>query len=257
MLKRWRLWCSYPAALLLLPLLPLIIRQGKHTRTNTLRLPEASGPRQGHCLSPTQQAQAATPERQLLHIGESTVAGVGVRDTGEGLTAHIIRHWQQLGISSQWQIIAQTGINAAQLQQQLQQHLSQPNPALAPCTHLLVTLGVNDTTGFTRRRQWRQQLLALVQPLQRDNPSLQVAFTQVPPMQRFPALPRPLNYLLGLRAWQLDQELQHLCAEQGWRHLQLDMPLQPEWMASDGYHPNLAGYRLWGEGIARLLSQPQ
>ena len=106
MLKRWRLWCSYPAGFLLLPLLPLIIRQGKHTRATTLRLPEASGPRQGHCppqtgQTQTGQTQAATPERQLLHIGESTVAGVGVRDTGEGLTAHIIRHWQQLGISSQ------------------------------------------------------------------------------------------------------------------------------------------------------------
>lgn len=220
--------------LLMLPLLPLILWQGKRTRKLTPRLAAAGGNCQG-------QSGNGEPLR-LLHIGESTVAGVGIDDIEQGLTAQLSRQLDK-DYCVQWQTLSANGLTAKQLLQHL--------PAgQIRCDVLIITLGVNDTTELTRRRHWRQHLKQLSQAI--DCHTLLV--TQVPPMQRFPALPRPLNWFLGVRAWQLDQVLQQLSQQQGWLYQSFEMALEPQWMATDGYHPNADGYRLWARSLASTLS---
>ena len=244
MFKRLPLLLSYTGYLLLAPLLPLIIWQGKNTRKTALRLPEAEGPRSGAAGS------AATAPLNILHLGESTVAGVGVDQSGQGFTANISKALETSDTDHHWQYIAQTGIDTSGLIQ-----LVNKQDTIADCSHLIITMGVNDTTGFSHRKLWRDNLKTLANRIQQQNPVAEVLFTQVPPMHRFPALAKPLNLFLGLRAWQLNQELQLLCQQHHWRFIAIDLPLQPEWMAEDGYHPNAAGYRLWGEGVANAILQ--
>lgn len=246
-MKRLSLLFSYFGYLLFAPVLPLIIWQGKNTRKTALRLPEADGPRTGNSVDGT-----GNPREQIniLHLGESTVAGVGVTHSHLGFTANISQTLITNNISHQWQYIAQTGIDTSELIELLNQQA-----AIPACSHLLITMGVNDTTGFSRRPHWRDNLKTLVQQVQAVSPDVKIFFTQVPPMHKFPALAKPLNYFLGLRAWQLNQELQLLCADNSWRFIAMELPLQPEWMAKDGYHPNAKGYKLWGEGVAEEISR--
>ena len=243
MFKRLPLLLSYCGYLLLAPFLPLIIWQGKNTKKTALRLPEAEGPRYG------QSTEMPDPAINILHLGESTVAGVGVKHSEQGFTANISKTLTETSLAHQWQYIAQTGINTFELIELLNKETE-----IHGCSHLIITMGVNDTTGFSRRHHWREYLKTLVNKVLQLNPAVQVFFTQVPPMQRFPALAKPLNLFLGLRAWQLNQELKLLCSENGWQFISIDIPLQPEWMAVDGYHPNAAGYQLWGEGVAKQLT---
>ncbi|MCA6060843.1 SGNH/GDSL hydrolase family protein [Thalassolituus sp. ST750PaO-4] len=247
MTSRLTLLLSYLLYLPLLPVLPWIIYQGKTVKRNTLRLPEASGIRSGT------EPKLQQPAHSLLlrHIGESTVAGVGISSISNGLTACIARALASEQLAVQWQAIAQSGIRAAQLKDIIAEEDKAPEQAPYQKALLLITLGVNDTTGLTAAHQWRRQLRRIIQHETAHLPAgTQVVFTQVPPMQDFPALPAPLNRFLGLRAWQLDKQIRHLCSKQGWHHAAISLPLQPQWMAEDGYHPNAEGYARWGEGVA-------
>ena len=259
---------SYSLYAPLLPLLPVILRQGKSVKANTIRLPEASGPRdsEGTNLAAANSTSAlhsklslnlttSINKKSLLHVGESTVAGVGVVDFQQGLTAHVIRYLTAADSSWAWQAMGQNGATIAELNKQLKTKVLKNDPSV-----ILLTMGVNDTTAMTRRGSWVKNLKYCIDTIEQRRLNIEsqgapvnVCFTQVPPMHLFPALPFPLNLFLGLRAWQLDNSLRQLCVQQDWTHLKIEMPLEKEWMATDGYHPNAEGYKRWAEKIAALL----
>lgn len=219
----------------LVPLLPLIIAQGKRVKRDTVRLPEPSGIAVG---------TSEKGEFSLIHIGESTVAGIGVDDIQQGLTAAIQRHSRNC---SGWHSVGRNGYTVGDIlsSDDLLPRISDEKPVC-----VLLTFGVNDTTRFTTLSDWQQHLQQLVSKL--PEPAL-VACTRVPAMQQFPALPKPLNFFLGLRAWQLNQVLVATCRQNGWHHISTPMKITSDKMARDGYHPNAAGYDLWGQDIAATI----
>ncbi|MCL2914854.1 SGNH/GDSL hydrolase family protein [Shewanella corallii] len=221
----------------LAPLLPLILWQGKQVRRNTVRLPEAMG--EPHFPATDDNALS------LLHLGESTVAGVGVRHIRDGLTANIINSLQRDGVAASAWAQGHNGATVAEI--------NTLAPTIIHPDILLVTLGVNDTVRMTSDKDWRQQLELCVARF--AGPDTRVCFTQVPDMAAFPALPAPLNQFLGLRASKLHRTLKSLCLQKKWHLLEVDLPVAEHWMAKDGYHPNAEGYRIWGESIARQLKQ--
>ncbi|MCC5793272.1 MAG: hypothetical protein JJT85_00875 [Chromatiales bacterium] len=77
----------------------------------------------------------------------------------------------------------------------------------------------------------------------------------VPPMDRFPVLPQPLRWILGVRSRILDRELSSLAASgrtARWVPVDVDL-LVPELFAADGFHPGDEGHRAWAEQIGREL----
>lgn len=237
--KRWALKVqgilSYCLYLPFIPLLPVILLQGKSVKTHTLRLPEAKG----------QRYSITSGSPSFLHIGESTVAGVGVENFQQGLSANLERELKQ---PWSWQAFGHNGAAISNINNALIDLELCIRPDL-----LLITMGVNDTTSLTPLKAWQRSITECVQHISDTSSSLTVCFTQVPPMHAFPALPFPLNRFLGLRAWQLNNALQQLCIKEGWQHLQIEMPLEKQWMAIDGYHPNAEGYQKWAQAIALNL----
>jgi len=89
-----------------IPLLPLIIFQAKKVKANTLRLPIADG---------KQVSNTPNASLNILHIGESTVAGVGVNKLEQGLTKGIIDRLNQVHTGSiNWHILAENGATLSQ-----------------------------------------------------------------------------------------------------------------------------------------------
>lgn len=217
--------------------------QGKRVKKDTVRLPEASGDR--YSLN--------SVGKSILHLGESTVAGVGVELIQQGLSANTAQYLNEQSNSDKqfhWSCIGQNGattndlLTNADVQQQIKALDCAPDI-------LLITMGVNDTTGFVSTKDWHNNLEKLVDTVASEK--TEVFFTAVPSMHRFPALPTPLNWLLGARAKLLDEHLRSLCGNRGWCYIAAEIALQPEWMAEDGYHPNADGYRVWGEKIATKI----
>ena len=229
--------------ILSIPLLVLILPQALYVKRTTKRLMEATGPRHGKTLG-------KAPAIRLLHVGESTVAGVGVSDLEQGFTANLASSMNQICQQQvQWQILGVNGIKIGELLNQLQQE------TLNECDIALVTMGVNDTTKFTNLNTWREQIRLTINQLLTLTQG-PIIFTQVPAMAQFPALPAPLKYLLGLRAKLLDMELQRVCKGHDRAQYVSSKPsIEPHLMAEDGYHPSQLGYQEWANSIGPSILQ--
>ncbi|AFT71792.1 GDSL-like lipase/acylhydrolase domain protein [Alloalcanivorax dieselolei B5] len=229
--------------LALLLLSPWLLWQAKRTRATTPRLPEAGG-------EPSGRSGDTGPALRLLVVGESTAAGVGVGDHQQGLAAHLAAQLSRRhGRTVLWRTVGVNGIRAAALIGHLPR---------APETDVaIISLGVNDTTGLTRRRGYRHALTALIAELRRDKAELPVYLLAVPPMQRFTALPRPLRDLLGWRAQGLDRVQQDLARTlAGVHHLAYPPVEGKDLLAEDGYHPSEQGYALIARTVADDISMP-
>ncbi|EBA14315.1 GDSL-like lipase/acylhydrolase, putative [Roseobacter sp. SK209-2-6] len=225
--------------ILRLPLAPLLFWQGRRVRKQALILPEPQGARKG--------AVGSGPPLRLLIAGDSSAAGVGAgyqRDALSGyLTAELGRH-----CAVEWQLIAQTGLRTGDLIPLIQELPRQDLDVV------VLALGVNDVTGLsTAQRFARDQALLLSLLQERFDPNLILA-CGVPQMQRFPALPQPLAWVLGRQAARLDQALSKLAGQNpAVLHLPFHLPEDPDLAAEDGYHPSPRAYRLWAEALAAQI----
>ncbi|GGE62851.1 lipase [Streptosporangium jomthongense] len=233
-----------------LALAPVLVGQGRYVRRVTPRLPEPEGERQG--------TLGEGPELRLLILGDSAAAGVGVSNQQDALAGQLVGELARDHCVT-WSLLAETGRKAADVLVALK---------AAPKAHydvVLVSVGVNDVTGRTSTGQWLSVLHELSDCLVDSMGATRVLFTAIPPMHLFPALPQPLRWYLGMRARQLNGLMENLCnsrvfGENGLEYLSVSFPLEPGFMASDGFHPGRDAYRVWAEHSAatiRRLAQNQ
>jgi len=234
-----------------LALLPLLIAQGRRVRDTALKLPEAAGERHG-------VAGTGRVALRVLIVGDSSAAGVGVGTQDEAFAGQLAQALaERTGAAVGWQLVATSGHTAQDAARAL------ANATLATADLLVTALGVNDVVSQTRPAQFLRSLDEIH--------ALAMARAQIthswhcglPPMGTFPLLPQPLRWILGRDAAHLDNALvDHLEGQTGRLHLPLpDAPHLPGkndstpegWMARDGFHPGLLGYRQWGRQVAEAI----
>lgn len=222
-----------------LALAPVLIGQGRYVRRKTPRLSEPEGERQG--------VVGKGSELKLLILGDSAAAGVGVSHQQDALAGQLV---DKLARNHRvvWTLLAETGRTAADVLELLK---------VAPEDHydvVLVSVGVNDVTGRTGTKQWLAFLNELSGRLINDLGASRVLFTAIPPMHLFPALPQPLRWYLGMRARQLNRQMENVCTRRlNTDYLCVSFPFEPGYMASDGFHPGLDAYRLWAAQAAHKI----
>jgi lysophospholipase L1-like esterase len=229
--------------LVALSLYPLLLAQGRRARRITPRMPEAAAPFDGIAG----KHHAGTP-LSLLTVGESPVAGVGV-DTHEnaitGQLAHALS--SELKRPVAWMARGKNGVTVRDAIDQVL-----PQVPARQVDIVLVAFGVNDTTAFHSIARWRRDLRELIDAVDaRCNPRL-ILLSGVPPVGRFPALPQPLRWVMGLKASALDRaarELAHALPRTHHVALALDTN-DPAMMAADGYHPSRRGCTAWAGLLA-------
>jgi len=223
----------------LIPLAPFLIFQGRRVKAKTPRLAEASGPRSG--------TVGEGPLLNLLILGDSAAAGVGVDSQNDALSGQLAELLASR-MTVNWTLQAHTGLKVVDF--------------LPPAERLpklqaeviVVSLGVNDVTGRTSVRRWTRQVNELLDVLQRRYRPKQVLFTAVPPMDLFPALPEPLRWYLGERARLLNLQLEQTLADRpGTRLVTMAFEQGHTTMASDGFHPGKAGYSAWARTLANMI----
>lgn len=223
-------------------LAPIALPLAVHTRRNALRLPPASGP-----LNGVAGADLPGEPLRLLVLGESTVVGVGVDELHAALVGQLAATLAaRSGRPVAWRACGENGITAAQAHDRLL-----PQVLGQPFDLALLVFGVNDTTHLTSLPRWEAALGSMAQALTARG--ARVAFSSVPPLQHFTALPWLLRRLLGMRAALLDARLRRLAARQGAGHHAVELEFSAEYLARDGYHPSALGYRVWAEGLALNL----
>lgn len=214
---------------------PVLLWQAKRVRKSTLRLPEASGVRDG--------GLGDGPPLRLLICGDSAAAGVGIAQQQQALSGQLVtqlaKHYQL-----HWVLHAKTGLDCQGLIAYLQ-HL--------PAQHfdlVVVSVGVNDVIGLTANRQFKKHIEQLVVVLQQRYKGADILFSAIPPMQHFSALPTPLNFWLGQKAAALNQYFaKALASKAGCYFLTSPIPLSASMLAIDGFHPSEHGCHLWAEAL--------
>ena len=218
---------------------PILIPQGLYTKYKTPRLAEADGARQGILGSGAALG--------LLICGDSAAAGVGAELQSQALSGQLLQ-LLQAQYQCAWALEAKSGYTSAQLIQ----HLEQLNPQAFDIA--VVSIGVNDVTKPISVTAWMKNIEKIHALLTEKFSVNYVIYTAVPPMQQFPALPFPLRYFLGKTAQQMNQQLQAKYAQQKQSTvLSMQLPIERQYMASDGFHPSPVAYTLWAEHIIALI----
>lgn len=221
-------------------LAPLLLAQGLYARRRTPRLPEPPGDREGTTGS-------GSPLR-LLIAGDSAAAGVGAGSQAEALTGRLVDRLRD-GFRVTWRLEARTGATTRDL-------IARLRDVPGPFDVLVTSLGVNDVTGGRTVRGWLRDQRAL-RSLARTRLGVSLAVvTGLPPVDRFPALPQPLRWVLGTRAKRFTRRLEaDLEGDPSACFLDLRLPLGPEAMATDGFHPGPPVYQAWAEQAAAIIRE--
>lgn len=224
------------------PLLPVLLLQGRRVRQSTPQLPAAAGPDQG-------SAGDGEPLK-LLVLGESTVAGIGAASHHEGLAGRLGAALAAAsGRAVHWRAVGESGVTAHQTVALLDRLGD------AQFDAAVIALGVNDTKKLRSVSRFTKDIAALVAALRERAGPVPVALSSVPPMARFPSLPWPLRSIMGTRSAALDEGLQRLAARlENVRHVSVNVPEGDHWFCSDRFHPSPEGYAFWGMALGQVLA---
>ncbi len=228
-------------------LAPLLLLQAAWVQASARRMPLAGGPRAGRVDLPLRSE--ASDDFELLCLGESPMAGVGVDDMELAVNAQLAKQLaQQLQRPVHWRVLAGNGYTALRVWRHCLPALPEGR-----CDVALIALGVNDTTALTSLNHFAGQIAAIARVL-RQRYDCPVFVASVPPIGAFTALPQPLRWMLGRRADLLQAAiLTHPQAGSIFEVLQVQFPLEPRFLAEDGYHPSREGHAWWGHELGRAM----
>ncbi|HEX8091825.1 MAG TPA: SGNH/GDSL hydrolase family protein, partial [Blastocatellia bacterium] len=120
---------------------------------------------------------------------------------------------------------------------------------------VVIALGVNDVIHWHGISKWSSDLEELITGVRGRAGDCLIILTGVPPLQYFPALPRPLKSVLGERARLLDRASVRIAATMpGVIHVNSQFELTREFFCEDGFHPSEWGYAEWGRRLAEVIA---
>jgi lysophospholipase L1-like esterase len=223
-------------------LLPISALQGLWLRTIAVRLPEATGEKSGICGS-------GAP-LQLLAMGDSIIAGVG---TGTVLRSMPVQFAEALARHEarcvHWQVAGANGADISDLRKRIKYFSDHTK-----VDFVLISIGVNDVTGLSSTRHWKNQLAALTKELRKRWPQARVLFMGLPPMAKFPLPPQPLRFTLGLRAATLDAICANLVANRpNMQHVPTAIDPSLHDFCEDGFHPSAKTCSFWAGELAQRI----
>jgi len=224
-------------------LLPLTAVQGLWLRRRALRLPPAPGEKRGETgLGST---------LSLLALGDSIIAGAGMPSREESLP---VKFALALSLSMRrrvrWLLEGENGADISDLVAQVDALEDSERVDV-----ILVSIGVNDVTGLSSTRYWKNQIEMLISRFRERWPQAVVVFAGLPPMSKFPLPPQPLRFSLGLRATTLDNIAAGLVSRQeGMLHIPTLIDPEQHSFCEDGFHPSPESCGVWAEELARRVA---
>jgi len=219
--------------------LPVYIWQGLGIRRKTIR-PTPPFPQQVEPI-----AGKGAPFRLLL-VGDSSAAGVGVDDINASLGGQVPRLLaKQSGRPVEIEIIGSNSATAGQIRDNVIPHIKKRN-----FTHIIVNIGTNDAKNFHTVGRFYKEFGTLLYALNARYPRSNIIWSGIMDMKAIPALPSPLNKILGIRSRALMASGEKLCRER------LASIPDGEWnpcdtnFSQDGFHASAQGYHEWAQILA-------
>ena len=218
---------------------PILLMQGFFVRLSVPKLPEAPGKRKGQ--------KGNGPSLRILITGDSAAAGVGADSQAQALSGKLTAHLAPVFTVS-WKLVAKNGKTTSDLIEWLSQL------PIEPFDVVVTSLGVNDITSGVSLETWLKRQEDLVNLLRLKFGATQILLSAVPPMDKFPALPRPLRWVIGSQTKRFNRALEAWVNTQpDCNFLVLPDSLEATHIAPDGFHPGPKVYELWGRSAAQAI----
>jgi lysophospholipase L1-like esterase len=243
-------------AIVSFPLLPIMFFQGKKIRKSVPTLPEAEGT-EGVAFNNSNKTI------KLITIGESTIAGVGVRTHEEGFTGTLAKVLgQKMGVNIAWRVYARSGYTAKRVVEKIVPKITE-----SQCDLLVVGLGGNDSFTLNTPTKWRLHIAQLIDSLQVKFPNTPIVFTNMPPIKAFPAFTSLIKFTIGNLGEILGETLADLVANKPNVYYISDIITVEKWIKkldfkaeykdffSDGVHPSGLTYQTWAKEVAGFIAE--
>ena len=219
--------------------LPVYAWQGIGVRRKTERMTPAQGPVM-HSIPGKQPGMA------LLVLGDSSAASVGIGKSEDGLAAQLAGLIaEKTGRAVKWRAAGFSSATSGQIRDYVIPNLSDES-----WTHIVLSIGTNDTKNFHTIARFKKEFGGLLYALRAKWPEARVIWSPVVDLKRVPALPPMLGSILEVRADAVNRMGERLCGERGAVAASRLPILDPQaGFSTDGFHASAAGYRAWAEHL--------
>ncbi len=238
-----------------IPLLPIMVFQGKRIKANIPQLPEATGPR-GFA-----SVEDAKEQLHMLVVGESTIAGVGVRSHEEGFSGTLARELSTLLRKNiEWQVYARSGYTARKVKEKLLPTIETTNPDL-----IVIGLGGNDSFTLNTPWRWKKDISSLIDEIRNKFPEVEIMFISMPPIKEFAAFTPVLKWVVGNLCEILGETLQSVVrgkSKVSYYHQvislekwvqRFEIEAKYEDFFIDGVHPSRLTYQVMAKDMALFI----
>lgn len=223
--------------------LPVYIWQGLGVRRQTHRMAPPANPG-------TVGYGGTGRPLDILVVGDSSAAGVGVDSIEKCFAGALPRFLsEQTGRPVTARIVGMNSATSADIRDFVVPHI-----ATRDFDYIALNIGTNDAKNFHTRRRFKKDFGTLLYALKARFPAATIIWSGVLDMKDVPALPTPLNRILGVRSRLIDDIGRVLCGERG------ALAPEPEWrpvrenFSSDGFHASEAGYLEWAGNLAAYIA---
>ena len=187
---------------------------------------------------------------KLLVLGDSSVVGIGVDVIEDGMAWQLANALQEkTGRTIVWRA---AGFNSA-IAADIRDHAV---PLIEPddWTHIVLSIGVNDTKNFHSLGRFKREFGTLLYALKARFPMATILWSPMVDMRHVPALPDLLALILAVRADAFNVKGAQLCAERGVGFAD-PLPVDdPGGFSRDGFHAGTEGYKAWADHLVPHLT---
>lgn len=245
--------------ILAIPLLPIIYIQARIIKAKFPQLPEAEGIK-------GLVTNNINKRLRILTIGESSIAGVGVKTHEEGFTGTLARELSELlNTNVEWKVYAKRGFTAKKVEETIVPQITEKEIDL-----VVVGLGANDTFQLNNPTRWKKDVQRLIGSIKEKFSDAPIVFINMPPIKELPAFTKLIKIVLGNLGEILAEELDKLVHNQKNTYYYSNQITITDWMErfnvpsenavffSDGVHPSKLAYQVWARDVAGfIMEHPQ
>ena len=225
--------------------LPIVPVQGYRLARTLPRFADADGV--------TGRVGSGTRRMKVVALGDSVTAGYAVDHHRSSVAGQLAaRLAGRYAATVHWQACAQTGATAGRALALVSAE------ALVDADLVFVSIGVNDLKNLHSTARFRRELDELLDAILTAAPAAQVCLLGIPPLDHFPAFPRPLADALGWRGRVFDAiGVTAVRARDRAFRIETSEPLGPEMFAGDGFHPSPTLHAAFADAVMAGLPFPE
>lgn len=195
----------------------------------------------------------------VVWLGDSTSTGVGVSAVDDSMAFRVTqtRHGD-----ARLTVLGRSGAQVHEvIDDQLPKLQRRIDEGDVPDV-VYVSIGANDVTALTRRPTFRGRYREMVDRLRFLAPDARIVLVGIPDLGTAPRLPVPLRQIAGVRAAQLDEDIENVAEDEGIHHVDLadrtssTFSSDPDrYFSADEFHPGREGHRVWAEAVVASIAE--